>query len=160
MFKFQTSEDLENVPGLRSKWFWFDEATSKTGTVSTWFTKKDWETYRSDGSFEEDQFQGQHPFGKNVKYEVHENLAGSEFTSDMYSWPSQTLPLPGPGGSPKGSKIGKIQASDLEKAVILIAKFSVDLTVPDFENHNMDDLRNWLLLNIEVLGDKTDKTPG
>ena len=81
-----------NVPGLRSKWFWFDSRRARAGAIYTFINKQAWEAYKNSGLYQgvywnpDDETFVSHENSVPV-IEVHENLAGGELTTEMGNWP-------------------------------------------------------------------------
>jgi len=100
-----------NVPGLRSKWFWYDEEKCLCGGIYTFFNMQAVEDYKKTDTFKN---MWHFPFIKaeTIKIEIHENCAGSELTAEMGDWPV--------------SKGGPLVFEDLKTAVILWPTFDVD----------------------------------
>jgi hypothetical protein len=67
------------VPGLRNKIFWLNEEKLTSGGLYTFFTRKALDDYMKTDLFEAMK---RLPCGTNLKYEIHENLAGGELCAD------------------------------------------------------------------------------
>ena len=76
-------EPWSHVKGLRSKIFWLHAESNTTGGLYTFFSRRHLEDY-----MESDLFKSMNhvPFLKNVRHEIHENLAGGELCADMGVW--------------------------------------------------------------------------
>jgi hypothetical protein len=71
------------------------------------------------------------PCGKNFAYEIHENLAGGEITSDQ---PTAKWPV---------SKCrGPVVKEDISDAWLFIPRFNIDLEI--LPNKHLDDYRDSL----------------
>jgi hypothetical protein len=69
------------------------------------------------------------PFLKNVKYEIHENLAGGELCADMGTW-NHSLGL------------GSVKENNLEDCWMLVPRFKIKKSV--LPNKSLDDFRGML----------------
>ena len=73
----------KNIPGLRSKWFWFDAATAKSGGLYIFLSKKDFEAYQDSDTCKRLE---KAPFCKNLKFEAHSALFCSEQRDGFNIW--------------------------------------------------------------------------
>jgi hypothetical protein len=114
------------IHGLRNKVFWLDEDEKTTGGFYTFFTRRHLEDY-----MKSDLFASMHkvPFLKNVKYEIHENLAGGELCADMGTW-NHSLGL------------GSVKENNLEDCWMLVPRFKIKKSV--LPNKSLDDFRGML----------------
>lgn len=67
------------VSGLRNKLFWLNPEEKRSGGLYTFFDKDSCDRYIKSEFFGHLK---EIPFGRELKWEIHENLAGSEITSD------------------------------------------------------------------------------
>ena len=110
-----------NVPGMRSKWFWYDAEKCRCGGIYTFFNMQAVEAYKKSELFKS---MWTFPFIKSdtLVVEVHENCAGGELCAEMGVWPSKM--------------------EDLSSARLLMPTFDVDVTkVP---GGTMDGMRKIL----------------
>ena len=71
------------VPGLRSKYFTFNEETQEAGGFYTFFNKQALDDYMNSELFES---MGTYPFITQLTYKVFEVIPGTELTMDLGDW--------------------------------------------------------------------------
>jgi len=75
-----------NVPGMRSKWFWYDAEKCRCGGIYTFFNRAAVDEYRKSDLFKS---MWSFPFIKpdSLKVKIWENTMGGELTAEMGNWP-------------------------------------------------------------------------
>jgi hypothetical protein len=99
-----------NVPGMRSKWFWFDEQNARAGALCVFYSLADFNKVLSTNQTLQQMIDGSFsPAFKNFQMEHHEQLPGSEKTIDLQTWPK--------------SQGGALKPEDFEDAWLLVPRF-------------------------------------
>jgi len=104
------------LPGLRGKFFTYNEETQTCSGVYTFFDKASMDAYMASDLFKQ---QKDYPHCPEVTATAHQMLAGSERSMDLGNW----------GGGAKPTR------DDVSKAYVLVAHLHIDFTTnPDVPN--------------------------